>query len=322
MPDDSLFELARQKKLRSPSVLEAQVRRMLRSPKSKAFSDSFAGQWLRVRDLYTSVQPDPNMFPAWTPALRDAAYGESVGLFNSVVQNNESVLTLLDSDYTYLNGDLARHYGIEGVYGPEMRRVSLKDKRRGGIITQASVLTLTSYNRRTSPVLRGKWVLEEILGTPPPPPPPSVATLSQDDKPNKEGLTFRQRLEQHRSKPECASCHSRMDPLGFGLENFDVTGKWRTKIADAPVDSSGVLTSGEAFSGPIELKTQLLRRKSDFTRNLSEKMLAYSLGRGLEPYDLPAVRKITNAVEKDDYRSGTLIAEIVKSYPFQYRKDR
>ncbi|MES2461059.1 MAG: DUF1592 domain-containing protein, partial [Armatimonadota bacterium] len=298
MPDDTLFALARQKKLRSPGVLEAQIERMLRSPKSRAFSDSFAAQWLRVRDLYTSVQPDPKMFPAWTPALRDAAYGESVGLFDSVIRNNESLLTLLDSDYTFLNGDLARHYGIEGVYGPEMRRVALTDRRRGGVLTQASVLTLTSYNRRTSPVLRGKWVLEEILGTPPPPPPPSVATLSQDDKPNKEGLTFRQRLEAHRSKPECASCHSRMDPLGFGLENFDVTGKWRTKIADAPVDSSGTLTSGEKFSGPIELKAQLLRRKGDFARNLTEKMLAYALGRGLEPYDLPTVRKITTTLEK------------------------
>jgi mono/diheme cytochrome c family protein len=321
MPDDTLFELARTKKLRAPGVLEAQIQRMLKSPKSKAFADSFAGQWLRVRDLYTSVQPDPNLFPDWTPALRDAAYNESICLFQSVLQNDESVLTLLDSNYTYLNGDLAKHYGIDGVTGPEMRRVQLTDRRRGGVLTQASVLTLTSYNRRTSPVLRGKWVLEEILGTPPPPPPPSVATLSQDDKPNKEGLTFRQRLEQHRSKPECASCHSRMDPLGFGLENFDVTGKWRVKIADAPVDSSGVLTSGEKFSGPIELKAQLLRRKEDFARNLSEKMLAYALGRGLEPYDLPAVRKITAALEKDDYRSGALLAEIVKSYPFQYRKN-
>lgn len=322
MPDDQLFELARAKKLRAPGVLEAQISRMLRSPKSKSFADSFAGQWLRIRDLYTSVQPDPNMFPAWTPALRDAAYRESIYLFHSVFNNNESVLTLIDSDYTYLNNDLAKHYGIEGVYGAEMRRVSLTDKRRGGVLTQASVLALTSYNQRTSPVLRGKWVLEEILGTPPPPPPPSVATLSQDDKPNKEGLTFRQRLEQHRSKPECASCHNRMDPLGFGLENFDVTGKWRTSIAGAPVDSSGVLTSGEAFSGPIELKAQLLRRKSDFARNLTEKMLAYALGRGVESYDLPTVRKITSALEKDDYRSNTLLVEIVKSYPFQYRNNR
>ena len=250
MPDDTLFDLARRKQLHAPGVLEAQIARMLKSPKSKAFADSFAGQWLRVKDLYTSIQPDPKLFPAWTPALRDAAYSESICLFQSVMQNDESLLTLLDSDYTYLNADLAKHYGIPGVYGPEMRRVPLTDKRRGGVLTQASVLTLTSYNRRTSPVLRGKWVLEEILGTPTPPPPPSVATLSQDDKPNKEGLTFRQRLEQHRSKPECASCHSRMDPLGFGLENFDGTGKWRTKIADTPVDSSGILAGGEKFSGP------------------------------------------------------------------------
>ena len=319
MPDDTLLQLAASKRLRDPAVLDQQVTRMLQDPKAYSLADSFAGQWLHVRDLYTTVQPDPGRFPGYTPALRDAMYREPIEFFNSVVKENESLIALLDAKYTYVNEDLARHYGIPGIRGREMRRVALTDGRRGGVLTMASVLTLTSYPQRTSPVLRGKWVLEEIFGTPAPPPPPSVATLSPDDQP-RDGLTFRQRLEQHRSKPQCASCHSRMDPLGFGLENYDGIGQWRTEIAGKPVDASGELTSGEKFSGPQELKRTMLQRKEEFVRNLSEKMLAFALGRGLEPYDLPAVRKIAAALAKDDYRSDTLIREIVKSYPFQYRQ--
>jgi mono/diheme cytochrome c family protein len=320
MPDETLFRLAGQKKLRAPKVLDAQVRRMLADPKARALADGFTGQWLRVRELYTTVRPDPGKFPEWTPVLRDALYQEPVLLFDSVVREDRSLLRLLNSDYTFLNETLARHYGIPGVTGPEMRRVYLGDRKRGGVLTTGGVLALTSYPQRTSPVLRGKWVLEEILGSPAPPPPPVVATLSQDDRPNKEGLTFRQRLEEHRKKPECAGCHSRMDPLGFGLENFDPIGRWRTAIGGSPVDASGVLVSGEKFAGPSELKTLLLARKEAFARNLAEKMLSYALGRGLESYDMPAVKKITTALQKDDYRGATLVREIVKSYPFQYRK--
>jgi mono/diheme cytochrome c family protein len=320
MPDEELFQLAAQKRLHSPAVLDVQVTRMLRSPKAHAFADSFAGQWLKARDLYTSAKPDPNRFPGYTDSLRDAMYGETISFFQSVLQEDASLLRLIDADYTFVNEELAKHYGIEGVTGPQMRRVSLPDHRRGGVLTQASILTLTSYPQRTSPVLRGKWVLGELLGTPPPPPPPVVATLSPDDAP-KDGLTFRQRLEQHRSKPECAGCHARMDPIGFGLENFDATGKWRQDIGGKPVDASGVLTTGEKFAGPIELKQRVLALKDDFARNLTEKMLAYALGRGLEPYDLPAVRKITATLAQNDYRSSLLIREIVKSYPFQYRKN-
>lgn len=238
-PDDELLRLAGQNKLHTPAVLQAQTRRMLQNPKARALSDNFAGQWLRVRELYTTAQPDPGRFPAWTPALRDAMYSETVLFVDSVLRGNKSVLTLLDANYTFVNSDLAKHYGLPDPGGAAMRRVPLPDGKRGGLLTQASVLTVTSYPRRTSPVLRGKWVLDEILGTPPPPPPPVVATLSQDDHTNKEGLTFRQRLEKHREKPECAGCHSRMDPLGFGLENYDVIGKWREKIGDSPVDAAG-----------------------------------------------------------------------------------
>ena len=320
MPDDELFGLAAQNRLHQPVILDQQVARMLQSPKAQAFADSFAGQWLHVRDLYTSARPDARKFPDFTPALRDAMYGETVAFFGSVLHDDSSLLTLLDADYTYVNATLAKHYGIEGVTGNEMRRVSLPDHRRGGVLTQAGVLTLTSYPLRTSPVLRGKWVLGELLGSPPPPPPPVVATLSQDDAP-KNGLTFRQRLEQHRTKPECAGCHARMDPIGFGLENFDATGKWRNDIGGKTVDASGVLTTGERFAGPIELKQRLMAQKDDFIRSLSEKMLAYALGRGLEPYDLPAVRKITTALAQNNYRSSILIREIVKSYPFTYSKN-
>ena len=320
MPDETLFQLAAQKRLHLPAVLDAQVTRMLAGPKSHAFADGFAGQWLKVRDLYTSARPDPNRYPAFTPSLRDAMYGETIAFFQSVVQDDASLLRLIDADYTFVNEELAKHYGLEGVSGPGLRRVQLPDHRRGGVLTEAGVLTLTSFPLRTSPVLRGKWVLSELLGTPPPPPPPVVATLSTDDAPQ-NGQTFRQRLEQHRSKPECAGCHARMDPIGFGLENFDATGRWRQEIGGKPVDASGVLVSGAKFNGPVELKQLVLAQKDDFIRNLTEKMLAYALGRGLEPYDLPAVRKITTILAKNDYRSSLLIREVVRSYPFQYRKN-
>jgi mono/diheme cytochrome c family protein len=321
MPDDELFKLAGQKRLRDPQVLDAQIRRMIQSPKSAALADSFAGQWLRVRDLYTAAQPDPRRYPGYTPSLRDAMYRETVEFFSSLLREGASLLHLLDADYTFLNEELAKHYGIEGVKGPEFRKVALGDRRRGGILTMAGVLTVTSYPQRTSPVLRGKWVLEEVLGTRVPPPPPNAGGLPAEDAP-KEGLTFRQRLEKHREKPECSSCHSRMDAVGFGLENFDAVGRWRAELGGQPVDATGVLTTGEKFTGPEELKQYILRsRKQEFARNVAEKMLAYALGRGLEPYDIPTVRRITAALEKDGYRASTLVREIVKSYPFQYRKN-
>ena len=320
-PDDTLLALAREKRLHNPATLQKQVRRMLADEKARAFADNFVGQWLRVRDLYTTALPDPNRFKEWTPALRDGLYREPVEFFGGLLREDASLLNLLDSNYTYANAETARYYGLPPVEGNGMRRVLLPDNRRGGVLTMGAVLTLTAYPQRTSPVLRGKWVLEEILGTPSPPPPPNAGGLSAEDAPQ-NGLTFRQRLEKHRSKPECASCHARMDPIGFGLENFDAIGRWRTAIGDTPVDATGTLASGETFTGPAALKKHLLTRRDDFARNLTEKMLAYALGRGLESYDLPAVRKITTTLARNHYRADTLVEEIVKSYPFQYRSDQ
>ncbi|MGV3724573.1 MAG: DUF1592 domain-containing protein [Actinomycetota bacterium] len=320
MPDPELFTLARQKKLRDPKVLDAQITRMLKDPKSSALADSFVGQWLRTRELMTAAQPDPRRFRTYTPALRDAMGREAVEFFAALLREDGSLIQLLDANYTYLNEELAKHYGIPGVTGPEFRKVSLPDRNRGGVLTMASVLTITSYPQRTSPVLRGKWVLEEVLGVKVPPPPPNAGGLPAEDAP-KAGLTFRQRLEKHREKPECSSCHDRMDPIGFGLENFDAIGRWRTAIGSEPVDASAQMPNGQKFSGAAELKQIVMARKGDFTRNVTEKMLAYALGRGLEPTDIPTTRGITAALEKEGYRSTVLIREIVKSYPFQYRKN-
>jgi Protein of unknown function (DUF1592)/Protein of unknown function (DUF1588)/Protein of unknown function (DUF1585)/Protein of unknown function (DUF1595) len=318
MPDDELFALAGKGKLQDPSVLKAQVRRMVLHPRGRAFAESFTSQWLRTKELSTTAQPDPGRFPEYNPNLRDAMMQEPVELFYSLFREDASLFKLLSADYTFLNGPLAKHYNIEGVSGNNFQRVKLTDKNRGGVLTMAGVLTITSYPQRTSPVLRGKWVLEQILGTPPPPPPPVVATLPTDDRPQ-GGLTFRQRLEEHRKKPECASCHARLDPLGFGLENFDAIGRFRTKIADAPVDASGVLASGEKFEGAGELKTLLLARKDEFGRNIARKMLAYSLGRGIEPQDEPTVQQISEKLAKSDFKAMVLLEEVATSFPFRFK---
>lgn len=320
MPDTELFQLAAEKKLHEPAAIQEQVRRMLRDPKSAAFAESFAGQWLRVRDLKTTAQPDPNRFKKFTPELRDAMSAEPILFFHALVRGNGSLLELLDADYTFLNETLANHYGLTNVTGGEFRRVVLTDRNRGGVLGMGAVLTLTSYPQRTSPVLRGKWVLEELLGAPPPPPPPDAGGLPAEDAP-KNGLTFRQRLEEHRKKPQCAGCHSRMDPLGFGLENFDAIGRWRTKIGSEPVDAGGVMSTGEKFTGPAELKQVLLERKDEFVRNVTERMLSYALGRGVEFYDMPTIKKITDRLKQNGYDSSTLVAVIAQSYPFQYRRN-
>lgn len=321
MPDDQLFNLARLGTLGDPSVLEQQVTRMLKDEKSKVFTESFASQWLRIRELKTAAQPDANRFPAFTQALRDAMYREVVDFFDSLVRDDASLLQLISADYTFANADLAKLYGMQGVQGESLQRVTLNDANRGGVLGMAAVLTLTSYPQRTSPVLRGKWVLEELLGTPTPPPPPLVKSLPQDDAPV-GGLSLRQQLEKHREQSECAACHQRMDPLGFGLENFDPIGRWRTKVGDQLVDASGVLPGGRTFSGPEQLRGVLLERKEEVIRNLSQKMLAYALGRGLEYYDAPAVDRIVKALTKAQFRSSVLLTEIVKSFPFEYRRNR
>lgn len=319
MPDATLFALADAGRLSQPKFLEAQVMRMLADPKARALSEQFVGQWLGIRTLGSVAAPDPQKFPEFTPALREAMMTEPTEFFAGLVRENRSLLELLDSDYAWVNADLARHYGIPGVNGSTFIRVSLSDRRRGGVTGMAAVLTQTSYPQRTSPVLRGKWLLEEVFGTPPPPPPPLVATLSPNDE-KSEGLTFRQRLEKHRKDPNCAACHARLDPLGFALENFDPIGRWRTQVSGESVDASGELPGGVVIVGPEALKQVLLERKQLFLRHLTEKMLAYALGRGVEYYDIPAVKRITEAVASDGHRAPKLILEIVRSEPFRLRR--
>lgn len=319
MPDDTLTDLAYQNRLHEPQVLKEQVTRMLADPKARALAENFAGQWLGVNKLKTTVQPDTRKFPQFTPALRESFYEEPIAFFQDLIQRDASLMNLLTANYAIVNETLAKFYGMPPVKGEEFQRISLQDDKRGGLLGMGGILTLTSYPQRTSPVLRGKWVLEEILGTPAPPPPPNAGGLPADDRP-REGLTFRQRLEQHRSRPECSSCHSKMDPIGFGLENFDAIGAWREKIGDQPVDATGEFSGGVKFTGPAALKKVLLKDKDNFFRNVSEKMLAYALGRGLEYYDVPSVRKITDSLAKNDYRTSTLVMEVVMSYPFQHRR--
>jgi len=322
MPDDELFAVAKVGDLHEPAVLEKQVRRMLQDPKAKAIGEQFGTEWLQIRELKSTVQPDRRRYPQYTPAVRDAMYDEAVDFVNSVFAEDKSLLTLLDSDYTFVNRDLAHIYGIDGIKGQDMQRVELTSGKRGGVLSMGAVLTVTSYPLRTSPVLRGKWVLEAILGAPPAPPPPDAGKLPADDR-NNTGLTLRQTLEKHRANPQCASCHNRLDPLGFGLENFDAIGRWRDTQAGEPVDAKGVLLSGETFSGPSELKKVLMTgHKDEFIRNLTEKMLAYALGRGPEFYDQPTIDSIVRAVESDDCKSSRLVLEIAKSYPFEYRQAR
>jgi hypothetical protein len=320
-PDDPLLELAEKSRLREPGVLEAQVRRMLADPRSRALSETFASQWLGLDTLRASVvRPDPRKFPEFTDSLKEAMIAEALDFFHGIVREDRSILELLHADYTYLNEELARHYGIAGVTGREMRKVPLSDETRGGVLSMAGILTLTSYPLRTSPVVRGKWILEEIFGAPAPPPPQNVGLLPANDTPV-NGLSFRQRLELHRQKPQCIGCHKRIDPIGFGLENYDPIGRWRRELSGQPVDASGVLPTGEKFNGPAELKRLLLRRKEDFVRNFSDKLLSFALGRGVESYDAPALKKITDALAQGGHRSGVLITEIAGSFPFQYRRN-
>lgn len=312
MPDDELFALAGRGELRAN--LDAQVRRMIADGKAVSFMDGFAEQWLTLRKL-ALASPDPKLFPGFDEDLRAAMVRESDLFFETVVRENRSVLDLLDADFTFVNERLAKHYGIEGVKGKKFVRVKVPGNR-GGILTQAGILTLTSNATRTSPVKRGKFVLEQILNTPPPPPPPDVPAL--DEQKQLTG-TLRQVLEQHRANPTCASCHQRMDPIGFAFENFDATGVWREKDGQAAIDASGVLPDGRTFDGPGGLKQLLKERKTLFVRCVVEKMLTYATGRGLEYYDRRAVDKIMAVLAKDDYRFSTLLAEIVKSDPFQMR---
>jgi hypothetical protein len=318
LPDDQLLDLAERGKLQDPAVFEQQVRRMLADRRSRTLVSNFAGQWLYLRNL-SRVQPDPDVFPEFDENLRLAFQRETELLLEDILREDRSVLDVLTANFTYLNERLARHYQIDGVHGSNFRRVSLTDGDRFGLLGQGSILTVTSYPTRTSPVLRGKWILENLLGTPPPPPPANVPDL-KDHAEDGRALSLREQMEKHRADSTCASCHARMDPLGFALENYDGVGKRRSKDADGPIDTSGSLPDGTRFQGPSGLRDLLLSRRDQFVETFAEKLLTYALGRGLEYYDQPAVRAITRAAAEDDYRVSSVIVAITKSTPFQMRR--
>lgn len=318
MPDEELFQLAAQAKLRDPDILESQVRRMLKDAKSEALVENFGSQWLNLRNL-NEVSPDPKLFPAFSDALRKDMRQETEAFFTAIIREDLSVMDFLFGEFTFLNERLAKHYGISGVKEDAFQKVSLKGTSRKGVLTQASILTLTSNPTRTSPVKRGKWILENLLNEAPPPPPPNVPELEATAK-SSPGLSLRKQLELHRASPNCASCHKMMDPLGLGFENFNAIGQWRDQDGKLPVDATGELPGGSRFNGPMEL-IQLLKQKApEFRRCLAEKMLTYALGRGLEYYDRCAVDTITANMEKADNRFSSLVLEIVKSQPFLYRR--
>jgi hypothetical protein len=321
IPDEELLNLAEQGKLHEPDVLLGQVKRMIADRRSDALVENFAGQWLFLRKVDT-LEPDLDQFDAFDLTLRAATKKETEMLFAEILRNNESVVELLRADHTYLNEQLAEHYGIPGVNGSQFRKVHLKDPNRHGVLGQASILTLTSYANRTSVVQRGAWVLDNLLGAPPPPPPPNVPALDAQDNKGKK-LTLREKMEIHRSNAVCASCHSRMDPIGFALENFDAIGRWRDDDSGVPIDASGKLPDGSEFDGPHEL-SQLLATKyeEDFVSTAIEKLLTYALGRGLEYYDKPVVRRIMRETADNEYRMDDLITKVVESTPFQMRRNR
>ena len=318
IPDDTLLTLASQNRLSRPAVLEAQVRRMLADPKARALVDNFASQWLMLRYLKGHI-PTPGDFPNFDNELRQAFRTETEMFFESIMREDRSVLDLLSADYTYLNERLARHYGVPNVYGSHFRRVAMPGVERRGILGQGSILTVTSYPNRTSPVLRGKWILENILGTPPSPPPPDVPTLD-DNRPGAEARSLRERLEAHRASPTCASCHRVMDPLGFALENFEGIGEYRVKEEGGAIDPSGQLADGSPIDGPVALRTAVLKRPEMFVRTMTQKLMTYGLGRGIEDADMPLVRRIARETAAQQYRFSALVLGIVKSAPFQMKK--
>ena len=333
MPDDELLDLATKNQL--GAQLGDQVRRMLKDPKAQALVENFGLQWLQLQRL-NSFAPDPKLFPQFNESLRKAMLQETVLFMSEIVREDRRLVDLLDADFTYLNEPLARHYGIsdtqgnrpgqkmprpggQPIRGELFTRVSLADGQRGGLPTQAGILSVTSNPTRTSPVKRGKWILEQILGDPPPPPPPNVPELAEGDQQELKG-TLRQRMEQHRQNPACAQCHARMDPIGFAFENYNAIGAWRTKDGEFPLETAGALPDGTTFEGPVDFKQVLKGRKAQFTRCLTEKLLTYALGRGLEYYDRNVVDRIQIAVERGDDRISVLITEIVNSEPFRFRR--
>jgi len=320
IPDDRLLELAEKGTLSTPAVLEQQVRRMLADPKSQALVDNFLGQWLQLRNL-KNKQPNSHEFPDFDDNLRTSLQTEIEMFFNSMVREDRSVVDLMTANYTFLNERLARHYGISNVYGTHFRRVTLQDEARFGLLGKGALLMVTSHPNRTSPVQRGKWILENVLGSPPPPPPDVVPPFPEDTEARKP-QSVRERMEQHRRNPACASCHRMIDPAGLALENFDATGAWRTRdggTRGTPVDASGQLVDGTSINGVVELRKALVREPETFVRTTTEKLLTYALGRGLTAADMPAVRTIVRDAQREDYRVSSIVLGIVRSVPFQMR---
>ena len=314
MPDAELMRVAKAGTLRRPDVLEAQVRRMIADPKGYNLVDNWAAQWLQLRNL-GRTKPDPKRFPTVDDELLDAMRKETGMFIEAIIKEDRSILDVIDAPFTFVNGPLARHYGIKGVDGEAFQRVTLDGEQRSGVLTQGAILTVSSYPTRTSPPVRGKWVMENLLGTPPPPPPDDVPSLNESNIGTE--VSLRERLEQHRRDPSCSPCHVLMDPLGFGLENYDAVGAWRTHDGKFPIETAGTLPGGQTFSGSKGLK-EILRGKSDaFVHNVTEKLLTYSLGRGLERFDRPTVEAISRQVAADNYTFSSLVMEVVKSTPFQ-----
>jgi len=317
LPDDELLDAAESGQLTTPEGMTTQARRMLADSRSQALVDNFAGQWLYLRNL-DSITPDSRLYPDFDDNLRQAMRKETELLFQNMLREDRSVLDLLQSDHTYLNERLAKHYGIPHIYGERFRKVALdSNSNRGGLLRHGSILTVTSYATRTSPVLRGHWVMKNLLGTPPPPPPPDVPAL--EDNAIDEDLPVRERLAEHRANPACASCHNSMDPIGFAFENFDAVGRWRTQESGQPVDSKGALPDGTTFEGIAGLEAGLLKRPELFARTFVEKLFTYALGRGIEPGDSPAVRQIVRGATKDNYQFSSIILHMLDSDPFTMR---
>ncbi|MEO7597630.1 MAG: DUF1592 domain-containing protein, partial [Opitutus sp.] len=320
LPDDLLLDVAVRGDLHRPEVLEQQVRRMLADPRSQSLVTNFATQWLQLRKL-DAITPDLRLFPNFDDNLRQSFRHETELFVESILREDRSITDLLSADYTFVNERLAKHYGIPNVYGSRFRRISFADdpnRERGGLLRQGSILTVTSYATRTSPVIRGHWILANLVGEPPPPPPPNVPAL--DDNTVSASLPMRARLAEHRKNPSCASCHNVMDPVGFALENFDAVGRFRVNEDHKPIDASGGLPDGSTFSGVAALERGLLQHPELFAETLSEKLLVFALGRGVESYDAPAIREIVRRARADDFRFSALILGIVNSTPFQMRK--
>jgi hypothetical protein len=319
IPDDELLTIAGRGGLHDPAVLDQQVRRMLADPKSEALVSNFAGQWLQLRNLKT-FQPNSDEFPDFDDNLRQAFQRETELFFESMIRDDRNVLDLLSARDTFVNGRLARHYGIPGIYGSQFRHVTLDDDTRRGLLGKGAILAVTSHATRTSPVERGKWILENVLGAPVPPPPPLPgAGVFAEPAPGAAPKTMREQMENHRKDPVCASCHRLMDPIGISLENFDAVGAWRTREPNGPVDASGQLSDGTDVTGVVTLREALMRRPDVFVTTLTEKLMTYALGRGLDDHDMPAVRRIVRDAGHHENTFSSLVLGIVHSVPFQMR---